>query len=259
MINIQITDYSVLIAFWLAFTRLITIMFQVPLFDNVSIPVMVKVLATLVITYALFPYISPQILLDINYVGVESFWILTIFNAVIGLLIGFILRAIMMIFISAGSIMTQQMGFAALRYFDPTAGAQIGPYEKLIQWTILILILTSGALLPMFKGIFSTFFSIHIYDIGKIAHSPEFFFRFFKSVFSSALMLASPLVFTNVLVMSILGIIARTVPQMNVLMISFVVNIGMGLLVFFATADEFFHVAYKLYTEKLGDWFQFIG
>ena len=58
--------------------------------------------------------------------------------------------------------------------------------------------------------------------------------------------------------MVILGIIARMVPQMNVLMVSFVVNIGMGLLVFVAGSDEFFQIGFKLYTEKLGEWFKFI-
>jgi flagellar biosynthetic protein FliR len=40
-------------------------------------------------------------------------------------------------------------------------------------------------------------------------------------------------------------------------MVSFVVNIGIGLLVFFAISEEYFQVAYKMYVERLGDWFQF--
>ena len=82
--------------------------------------------------------------------------------------------------------------------------------------------------------------------------------EFFKSLFLAALLLSTPLIFTNILIMAILGVIARTVPQMNVLMVSFVVNIGLGLLVFIATSDEFFQVAYKIYTDKLGSWFQFV-
>jgi flagellar biosynthetic protein FliR len=58
--------------------------------------------------------------------------------------------------------------------------------------------------------------------------------------------------------MTVLGIVARTVPQMNVIMVSFVVNIGVGLLIFIVNSNEFFQVAYKLYVDKLGEWFQFI-
>ena len=47
----------------------------------------------------------------------------------------------------------------------------------------------------------------------------------------------------------VMGIVARTIPQMNILMVSFVVNIGIGLLVFFAISGEFFTVAYKMYVD----------
>jgi flagellar biosynthetic protein FliR len=55
-----------------------------------------------------------------------------------------------------------------------------------------------------------------------------------------------------------MGIVARTIPQMNILMVSFVVNIGIGLMIFFAISEEFFTVAYKMYVDRLGEWFQFI-
>ncbi len=259
MINIEITNYIEIIAFWLVFTRVMTIIFQLPIYDNVTIPSTVKILSAILIAYTFFPYVEAVVIKDIHFMGgVDSFWILTIYNVIIGLLIGYLVKAIMSLFTSAGTVMTQQMGFAALRYFDPTAGTQIGPYEKLIQWTVLVMIISSGALLPMFKGVFGSFASIHAHDWGKMAHLTEFFVPFFKTIFYSALMLASPLIVTNVLVMVVLGIIARTVPQMNVLMVSFIVNIGMGLLIFISISEEFFHVAYKLYVDKLGEWFLFI-
>ncbi len=258
MINVQITDYTTIVAFWLVFTRTLAIFMLLPLFDNVSIPVVVKSLTVMLISYAFFPYIEASVITDINYVGVDQFWLLTVFYSVTGLLIGFFVKSIMNIYISAGSLITQQIGFAAIRYFDPASSSQIGPFEKLISWTIVVIVITSGAILPMFKGVFMSFNSIHIYDLGNLTASGAFFFDFFKSIFMSALMLASPLVFTNMLIMTVLGIIARMVPQMNIIMVSFVVNIGLGLIVFLATSEEFFSVAYKMYVDKLGEWFQLI-
>jgi len=167
MLQIQITDMTVILAFWLAFSRWIAVMFQLPLFDNVSIPVVVKVLTTFVLTYAFFPLIENQLLLDIKYMGVNSFWSLTIFNTIVGLVIGYFVKTIMSTFTSTGAIITQQIGFNALHYFDPSAGAQVGPFEKLIEWTILMMIITSGALIPMFKGVITSFSTIHIYNLGK--------------------------------------------------------------------------------------------
>lgn len=259
MLSIQITDMTVIVAFWLAFSRWMAVMFQLPLFDNVSVPVVVKVLATLVLTYAFFPLIENQLLLDIKYMGVNSFWSLTIFNTVVGLVIGYFVKTIMSTFTSTGAIITQQIGFNALHYFDPTAGAQVGPFEKLIEWTILMMIITSGALIPMFKGVISSFSSIHIYNLGKMAHSIDFFMMMFKGFFISALMLSTPMIFINLVINSVMGIVSRAVPQMNVISVSFAVNIGLGLLVFAAGSDEFFQTCFRIYTEKLGQWFQFLS
>ena len=259
MINIQLIDYPSLLTFWLAFSRWLAVLFQLPLFDGIPMPQVVKILITLTICYAFFPMVEPEILKDISYLGEDNFWILTLFNVLVGLILGFFVKSLMSIFISAGTIITQQIGFEAISYFDPMTTRQEGPFEKIIQWTMLIIILSSGALLPMFKGIIMTFGSVHIYDFGKIASSPVFFIDLFKNIFLSALLLSSPFVFANILMMSLLGVIARIVPQMNVIMMSFVINIGLGLLVFFVTAEEFFQVAFDIYTEKLGQWFQFVS
>lgn len=259
MINIEVVDYSAVIAFWLVFARVSAIFLQYPLFDNPAIPNVLKVLICVLISYVFFPSVEAEVLKDINYVGIDNFWILTIFNIGLGLMIGFFVKMIMSIYTSAGSVISQQIGFASLKYFDPTAGAQIGPFEKIMQWTIIILILSSGALIPMFTGCFGTFKTLHIYDLSALTGSITFYSNLFRSIFVSSLMLASPLIFTNLIIMSILGIIARAVPQMNVLMVSFVVNIGVGLLVFISISNEFFTVAYKMYVDKLGEWFQFIA
>jgi flagellar biosynthetic protein FliR len=220
---------------------------------------MVKVLGVLVLSFAFYPVTKPYLLQDINMIGLNHFWLLTAFYTISGLLIGYLVKAILNIYVAGGSVITQQVGFGAVRYFDPSAGQQTGPFEQLIKWTVIVMIISSGALLPMLKGGVGSFSTIQFAHFGKFAHSPEYFFRFFKSVFLSALLLASPLIFTNILLMTVLGIVARTVPQMNVIMVSFVVNIGVGLLIFIVNSNEFFQVAYKLYVDKLGEWFQFIS
>ena len=259
MITIDITNMTMLTAFWLCFTRWVTILFQLPIFDNSSVPAIVKILASFMITFAFFPFLKGPILHDIQLAGADCFWTLTMFHSTVGLIIGFIVKNIMSIFLGAGSIMTQQVGFAAMRYFDPNFSQASGPFEMLLQWTILILILTAGALFPMIKGCFDSFFSITLFDFSNLLISPEFMLKFLKDIFLASLLLASPLIFSNLVVMAVLGIIARTVPQMNVLMISFVVNIGLGLFVFAMSSSEMFQVGIEQYTKRLGDWFQLIN
>ena len=258
MINVVLNDIQALTCFWLVFTRWSLILIQLPIFDNVSIPGLVKILFSLILSYAFFPMVKGEVYKDMVYFGAENFWIITLFYSVISLLIGFFVKVLMDLFTAAGSLITQQVGFGAVAYFDPSVGQRIGPFEKLLSWTMIVVIISSGALLPMFKGVFNSFFSIHASNLGKMISSPEFFLQMFKGIFLSALLLASPIIFTNMLIMTILGIIARTVPQMNVIMVSFVINIGLGLLVFTASSGEFFRVAFKIYSDNLGNWFQYL-
>lgn len=257
--NLTLTSEAVFLAYWLSFARWSAVLFQLPIFDNQSVPGLIKILGSVLISYAFFPAVQNVLVSEIQLVGKDNIWLLMMFHTTTGLIIGFLVKSIMSLFIATGSILTQQVGFASVNYFDPTQGQQVGPFERIIEWTMIILILTSGALVPMFKGVFESFFSVNFLHADKMLKTPEYFVLFFKSAFSAAILLGGPLIFANLLMNLVFGIVARTVPQMNVLMVSFVVNIGLGLLLFLGIAEEFFQVSFDLYVEKLGDWYQFLS
>ncbi|MBY0518023.1 MAG: flagellar biosynthetic protein FliR [Bacteriovoracaceae bacterium] len=259
MMNVAITDHVAFVAFWLGFSRWVTILMQLPLFDNTAVPNIVKVLASFVIAWAFHPLVSPALTAEVRAVGIEHLWALTAVHVGCGLVIGFFVKSFMALFASAGTIITQQIGFASVSYFDPTQAQQTGPFEKLIQWTMVVLILTSGALIPMFKGVTESFYTVNSLNLDKMTQSHAFFGEVFKGIFTAAIMLAAPLLFANILMNLVFGIVARTIPQMNVLMVSFVVNIGVGLLLFIAISQEFFQVSFDIYVERLGQWFQFFA
>lgn len=256
---IEIIDLGLLVSFWIAFCRMLAIITQLPLFNNTEVPSIIKILSVLMMTYSFFPNIKENLVFDVNEIGVEHFWILTMMNVLVGLFIGFMVKIIMMIFTSAGAIITQQIGFSSIRYFDTTSISRIGPFEKLIQWTMIVLVITSDALLPMFRGILSSFNALSLIKLNNLIHSPQYFLNVLRVTFNSALMLASPLIFINLLIMSVLGVISRMVPQMNIIMTSFVVNIGLGLLIFLMTSFEFFSVSMNTYIVRLSEWYQIIS
>jgi len=246
-----------LTAFWLVFSRWLSILIQLPLFEHVNIPPLVKVLTALIISYGFFPGVSDEVMKDIVLYN-DSFWVLTMFYTLSGLLIGYFVRSIMSIFTASGSIITQQIGFGAIRYFDPMSAEQVGPFEQIIQWTMLIIVIGSGALIPMFKGVHLSFLTVNLHSLKDFSTITPFFIDMFKGLFMSSLLLATPLIFINMLIMTVLGIISKAVPQMNIIMVSFVLNIGLGLLIFSASSSEFFYVAFQKYTDHLGRWFQYI-
>ena len=162
-------------------------------------------------------------------------------------------------FNSAGSIITQQVGFGAVRYFDLSIGDQVGPFEKFINITVVTMIVIGGGLFPLFKGSFISFETMNFMSVVNVKGIIPFMLYLFKSIFNTPFYLAMPLIITNLIVMTLLGIIARAVPQMNVLMVSFVLNISLGLLVFILSGEEFYLASINFYSKFIGDWLNFIS
>ena len=175
MMNVTIVDHVAFVAFWLGFSRWLAILMQLPLFDNTAVPGIVKVLASFVIAWAFHPLVAPAIITEVQTVGVQYLWLLTAVHVGCGLVIGFFVKSFMALFSSAGTILTQQIGFASVSYFDPTQAQQTGPFEKIIQWTLIVLILTSGALVPMLKGVTESFYTVNSLNLEKMATSHVFF------------------------------------------------------------------------------------
>ncbi|MBF0362555.1 MAG: flagellar biosynthetic protein FliR [Oligoflexia bacterium] len=259
MIEILITDQVRLIAFWLCFIRWSTAIIQLPLFDSTDVPEILKILSSFIITYAFFPNLESTIINDINYVGQDNFWCLSIIYAIFGLAVGYMLKLIMNTFLMAGSLISQNIGLSTARYFDPTTLSTIGPIEKLIQETMILLIILSGAIFPMFKGIFLSIININVVSFANMSLDPNVILEFFKSLFFSGLMLSSPLVVIQVLINIIMGITSRAIPQMNILLVSFIVNIGLGFVIFALISDEFFTISLDVYKDMLGIWFKVVS
>jgi flagellar biosynthetic protein FliR len=256
MIDVNVIDPISLYAFWLSFCRWGSILIFLPGISNGPVPNIVKLLMCIMIAYAFFPETEAIVANDVRLLGESNFWLLTIYYLLSGLIMGYLLKAILDIFLSCGSLMTQQMGFSSASYFDPTFGTQMGPIGKIIQWTIVMMIISSGVLIPIFKGALNSFETLSISNFfisDKIFH---YFNEFFKGLIKTSLLLSAPILITTLMMNIVLGLIARFIPQMNVFVISFVANISLGLFVFYVIGNEFFYYGYQVYVRELGLWFQ---
>jgi flagellar biosynthetic protein FliR len=256
--TISITSIHLFTAFWLMFSKWAAALVQLPHFDEASVPMKVKVLFALFISIAFSKILMPTVLADLAFVGHDNFFVLLMFYTITGLILGYFVKSIMFVFQTAGSLITQQIGFSMVSYFDPSAGQQIGPFEKLIKWTLLVMIISTAVLNPMLKGLIDSFHFLSFRNFVQTEIDYTMAFDFIKGLILSALILASPLIFMNVLVSCLLGVVARIVPQMNIIMVSFVINIGLVLVLFTIITNEFFATAFQMYVQKLGIWFKMI-
>lgn len=223
---LELIDINRLPIFLLVFVRLLSFFLVVPLFSYRTIPLPFRIGFSFFLALILFQTIdSTLFVLDHTYI------FLIVKEALVGLLVGLLAFIIVSAIQVAGGFVDFQMGFAIANVVDPQTGAQsplTGQYFYMIA--LLFLLAVDGHHL-IIDGIFTSYQFISIdafipFEDGSIT---EFIIQSFNYMFIIAFQMAIPIVGTLFLVDIALGIIARTVPQLNV----FVVGLPLKILVSF--------------------------
>lgn len=224
---LDLIDLTKIPAFLLILVRVSGFFVTMPIFSYRNIPVQHKIGVSFFLAWIMYYTIDiPFILVN------ETFFLLIIKEALVGILIGFIAYLILVAVQIAGGFIDFQMGFAIANVMDPQTGVQ-SPLTGQYLYTIALLFLLSvnGHHL-LLDGIFNSYQYIPM-DQMFIPFSNmsmiSFVINTFNHMFVIAFQMAIPLVGSLFLVDVALGIIARTVPQLNV----FVVGLPLKILVSF--------------------------
>ncbi|TCT26757.1 flagellar biosynthetic protein FliR [Melghiribacillus thermohalophilus] len=222
----DLLDLARLPGFLLIFARVTSFFVMLPIFSYRNIPTRHKIALGLFLAWIMFYTVDiPILVIDGNYL------LLLLKEILVGLFIGFIAYLILSAVQIAGGFIDFQMGFAIANVIDPQTGAQsplIGQY----YYTIVILFLISvDAHHLLLDGVFYSYQYIALDQFIPFEQSsiPAFLIKTFNHMFVVAFQMAVPIVGTLFLVDVALGIIARTVPQLNV----FVVGLPLKILVSF--------------------------
>ncbi|CQR47684.1 Flagellar biosynthetic protein FliR [Paraliobacillus sp. PM-2] len=221
---LESVNLNYLPAFLLILVRFIAFFATIPIFSYRNIPNQFKIgLAIFLAWITLYTITIPEIAIDL------SFLLLLGKETVVGLLLGLIAYIILASVQIAGGFIDFQMGFAIANVIDPQTGAQ-GPLVGQYFYTIAILfLLTVDGHHLLING---AMFSFEIIPLDQLINFNNeklvlFIIDTFNQLFVIAFQLAIPIVGCLFLVDVALGIIARTVPQLNV----FVVGIPLKILV----------------------------
>ena len=168
----------------------------------------------------------------------------------VGLLIGFIAYMILSAMQIAGGLIDFQMGFAIANVIDPQTGAQSPLMGQYLYTFALLLLLTLNGHHLLLDGIFYSYQLIPI-DQAWIPFGNEdmvdYVLKSFNSMFIVAFQMSIPVVATLFLVDVALGIVARTVPQLNIFVVGFPIKIAVSFIVLFIVMGVMFAVMQKLF------------
>ncbi|SHF51911.1 flagellar biosynthetic protein FliR [Ornithinibacillus halophilus] len=241
----ELININSLPVFLLILVRVTAFFVTLPFFSYRTIPLPFKIGISFFLAFIMFYTVeSPVIIFDYFYI------LLIVKEILIGLLIGLIGYIIISAVQIAGGFIDFQMGFAIANVVDPQTGAQspiIGQYFYIIA--LLFLLSVDGHHL-LIDGIVNSykFIPVDAFIPFQNASITEFVIRSFNMMFLIAFQIAIPIVGCLFLVDVALGIVARTVPQLNVFVVGLPLKILVSFIALFFFLSLYIILAKNLFT-----------
>ncbi|GKS59200.1 flagellar biosynthetic protein FliR [Nitrospira sp.] len=151
-------------------------------------------------------------------------------EALIGVVLGLVVQSLFAGFEVAGEMMGNQMGFGVAQLFDPASGRQL-PLVAQFQTTIVaLLFLALNLHVTLVHAVGESFRIIPVFGATLGTSLLEDVVKLFGNMFVVAVKLAAPVVIVTLTVQLAMGLMGRTVSQLNMFVLSFPLTIGLGLL-----------------------------
>lgn len=234
-----------IVVFLLTTFRVTGLFVAAPILGHSAIPPQVKVPLTLLLGYFLYPYAATQPLnlepglLPLVLLGTREF--------LYGMVIGFLFQIIFYGIEFGGGLIGYQIGFAMVNIVDPTTSTSvpiIGQFKLLLATLIFLLINGHHVVL---QALFESFKLVPLGHVGFKPPALTDLTKFAGAAFAIGVKVSAPVIVTLFITDVCLGIVARTMPQMNILIVGFQVKIGVGLLVLGVSLPVFIYVFTQLF------------
>lgn len=235
--------------FLLIFIRITSFFLIAPVFAMKGVPNQFKIGMGFFIALIAVSTLGTEepVVLDVYYT------LLILKELAVGLALGFTAALLLYAVQIAGAFIDFQMGFAIASVMDPQTGTQvpiIGHFKYILA---LLFLLTVDGHHMMLDGVMQSLqqFPVELntfaFEIGDLS---SFISALFIQMFMIALQMALPIVGALFLVDVALGILAKTVPQLNIFAVGFPVKIFVGFILLLLTMPIFFFLLQILF-EKI--------
>lgn len=221
-------NFEQLQVLFLVFARLTAFSVAAPFFSIRNVPPLVKVGFGVVLTLLVYPLMGtggvtlPSTLLGY---GLEA-----VGEVLVGLALGFIATLTFTAIKVAGELGDLQMGFAMTGLMDPLTGSRtslMGEYLYMLGILLFLIINGHHTLILALVGSFELVpVGVASVNGGATAHV----IGVFTGMFALGLRIAAPIVAVLLISDLALGMVARTVPQLNVFILGFPLKVALGML-----------------------------
>jgi len=217
-------------AFLLTLTRISGIFLISPFFGSMNIPIFFRVGIALAMTVVLFPVVD-GLGAPAAPASIVMFGAAVLGELFIGWLIGFVAYISFAAITMAGKVMDMQVGFAVVNVVDPTSGQQIPLIGSfLYNLAVIILLVTNGHHMIL-AGLIESFRAVPLAGIEANISLALIIANFTGTIFLTGMKIAMPITFAILLTNVGLGILSRTMPQMNIFVVGIPMQIMVGLFI----------------------------
>ena len=218
---------TILLPFILIASRVAAFMSVLPLFSWSFIPTRIRVAIAMILTIFIAYALPDTTLPESSYNWINAF-LLIVKEVIAGVGLGLAARMVYVAIQQGIEMGTQQMGFSDAGVIDPSTGDSIKPIGTLYQMIFAVLFLAVAGHQIFIVLIFRS------YEIFPLGQPPEVQSLVVGLVDAGGLMLlcalkiAAPLLGGFLILAIILGVLARVMPEMNILMISMPLRVTLG-------------------------------
>ena len=241
------TVSHIVVPFMLVLARVSGLFAVLPVFGVRSAPVRVRAGLALVVSMV-FASVLPA---DVG--AADGHWLavgmLLVREVVTGVVLGLAVALVFGAVRQAGLIIKRQMGLAVAQEIDPMSGERTDPVGLLMEMCFSVLFLAAGGHRLMLRLVARS------YEVFPIGQGPtagamaEATIDAGVVMLTFALKLAAPMLGAFLVLAVVLAILARILPEMNILLASLPLRVGLGLFVAAAIMPSL-----NAFTIELGDW-----
>jgi flagellar biosynthetic protein FliR len=221
--------------------RVSGILFTAPVYGSSSVDVRLRLFFSFILGYILYSIRGDVTLENIDTV---LLFIILIKELLIGIAMGVLGQFIFAGVQLGGQIVGFQMGFAVVDVIDPQSNIQASIIAQFQNILMILIFLSIGGHLLIIKAIA---YSFEVVRLGSFVFSDTTYFfivKLFANIFIIAIKLVAPIFVTMLITHAVMGLIGRLVPQINLLIVGFPLQIAVGMIMLIFSM-QLFYVAFE--------------
>ncbi|MDP4087918.1 MAG: fused FliR family export protein/FlhB family type III secretion system protein [Bacillota bacterium] len=218
------------LAILMIFLRMLTFCAAVPIFFPKGTPNVMKIFIAAILAIAIAPAVSTGTLTSVNN-NIQLLFV-AVNEIITGLVLGYITNFCFDVIRLAGQMMDIQMGLSMISMFDPNSNSNSTLIDRLLYWVSFIVFLLVDGHHVLITSLIQSFTNVglgkSILSIGSLSIIMNTVINYF----AIGLKIAIPIVLIILITDITLGLISRTVPQLNVMIFGLPIKILVGLTIF---------------------------